>query len=232
MMNFDEMEKAIGNMVKESKGSTWTPGTTIKNAFSHLHAMQQAGVMSMLAKEHEKTVKGELKGSKKKEKDPDAPKKEESSWIKFVKECWHESGYKLDAKGQIMRNKDGEPIPKIEYSDALKIASQRKKEMEARGEGLVSQKTDKMKSQTTITNSSARAQMTAPPAPKPAIEGEYELTDEELNLWSHPTTGKLYWKSGMNECWVANSKDHSRGAFMGIYNPVTRKFDPADEPDI
>ena len=234
-MNFSDMESAIDNIVKETKGSTWTPGTTIRNAFSHLHAMQQAGVMTMLAKDHEKTVKSELKGGKKKEKDPDAPKKEESSWIKYVKEIWHESGYKLDEKGQVMKNKNGEPVCNMDYSEALKIASQRKKEMEARGEGLVSTKATKMTSQATITSSSAREKMTAPPTKVAKVEippVEEESYDEELNLWSHPTTGKLYWKSTMNECWIANNRDHSRGAWMGIYNPVTRKFDPADEPDI
>lgn len=232
MMNFSDMENAIENMTKESKVGIWTPGTTIRNAFSHLHAMQKAGVMTMLQKDLEKTVKTELKGGKKKEKDPDAPKKEESSWIKYVKEIWHESGYKLDEKGQVMKNKNGEPICNMDYSEALKIASQRKKEMEARGEALASTKSTKMTAQTTITSSSAREKMTAPPAKKAEIPIEEDSYEEQLNIWSHPTTGKLYWKSTMNECWIANPKDHSRGAWMGIYNPVTRKFDPADEPDI
>lgn len=216
-MDFADMDKAVANMVQENSTKEYTPSTQLSNKFSHLNARKQAEVMTKLSKEHEKTIKAESKNVKTKKKDPDAPKREASDYIKLAKQMYEEAG----------------GASKVKYGDMLTLASKRWQEMKLNGEVAVKNKIGaKMASQPTITNVAARDRMTAAIQKAVPVVEEEELVEETLDKWQHPDTKKLYWKSKFNECWVCNPRDHSRGAWMGIYNPVSRKFDPADEPDI
>ena len=239
-MEFSALKSMISDMKSPAvapKGEDWSASSTIMNAFKHLHAMAQASVITKLGKEHEKTVKDELKDKKgsKKVKDPNTPKRQQSqgvqNWQDLVKEEMIASGQKVDEKGNPVF-KDGKPVYNITYKEAMVRASPKKKAAEEAGKAAPAvKKTNKTASEPSVTSASVRERVTAPITKRATFEEEDdEYESENLDLWTGPN-GKNYWKSAMNECWICNP-DHSRGAWMGIYNPVTRKFYPAEEPDI
>ncbi len=223
------------------KGGEWSPSSTIMNAFKHLHAMAQASVITKMGKEHEKTVKDELKDKKgsKKVKDPSTPKRQQSQgvqdWQDLVKEEMIASGQKLDGSGNPIF-KDGKPVYNITFKDAMGRASEKKKAAEAAGKVPTEKKAATKSTLGTVSYQSvvgaaAREKATAPVTTRATIEEDDDYSVVDLELWTGPN-GKLYWKTDMNECWVCNPSDHSRGAWMGIYNSATRKFYPAEEPDV
>ncbi len=242
-MEFSALKSVINDMKSPTApkgGEEWSPSSTIMNAFKHLHAMAQASVITKLGKEHEKAVKEELKDRKgaKKVKDPNTPKRQQSqgvqNWQDLVKDEMIASGQKLDAAGNPVF-KDGKPVYNITYKEAMVRASPKKKAAEeAEKAAPPTKKPAKITdSQPSVTSASVREKATAPITKRATFEeendDEYSVVD--LELWTGPN-GKLYWKTDMNECWVCNPSDHSKGAWMGIYNTATRKFYPAEEPDI
>ncbi len=237
-MEFASLKSAIAGMKSPSatvslKASDWSPTTTITNAIKLLGAQAQSRAITEANKIHEKTLKEELKGKKgsKKEKDPDAKKKElsagQADWHHWIKQERIASGQKLDEKGNPMFGKDGEPVYNLSFKEATTLASAKREAAKAAGT-YVPKSTTKTTSSHISKNDEDNVINTTPTL-KRAVIDEYE-DEEPLNIWTSPS-GKLYWKSGMNECWICNPKDHSRGAWQGIWNPVTRKFIPADEPD-
>ncbi len=67
-----------------------------------------------------------------------------------------------------------------------------------------------------------------PPPPPPAYESESEYEEEALTKVQ--MNGRFYYRSTEGETWLCNS-DNTRGSWVGIYNPKTKKHDPADEPE-
>ena len=131
-----------------------------------------------------------------------------------------------------MKKKDGEPAYNLDYNKALIIASVERQKLKEQGLDIP-KKTVTNESRGSVTSSSARVAMTEPAkAAKVVYEPDAYEEETTWELWPHPTNGKLYWKTKMDECWNANPKDHTRGAWVGIYNRHTRKFDMADEPEV
>jgi hypothetical protein len=247
-MEFSALKSVIAGMKSPSasaaapssssfKSGDYSPTTTIMNAIKLLGAQAQANALTKANKEHEKTLKEELKDKKKggkREKDPSAPKKEPSAgqadWKEWVREERIASGQKTDEKGKPLFDEKGDPIYNLTFKEATTLASAKRNAAKAAGT-YVPKGTTKTASGISAAKKAGDDIGITTNLKRAAIEEEYVEEEDTLRIWDSPS-GKRYWKSDMNECWICNPKDHSRGAWQGIWNPVTRKFIPADEPDI
>lgn len=75
----------------------------------------------------------------------------------------------------------------------------------------------------------AKGKPAAAPAPAPAAAPAAAQQEEEaLTAWTHK--GVTYFRSSINECWLKDASG-GMGKWVGIYNPISDKVEPAPEPE-
>lgn len=78
---------------------------------------------------------------------------------------------------------------------------------------------------------SSAAQGTVKIALPPSSDSDSDSDDDELTVKKWVFRGKTYFRSGENDCWIANS-DGSMGSWAGKYDPIADSIDEtADEPE-
>lgn len=216
-------------------------GDVMRERFKALSALDQAHELSELTTIHVKSVKNQLKTTKKKAKDPDAPPKEQpegvKQWHNDIRKVQEEFGIKTDAKGNPIYKidpKTGEYKPdyNMDWSKAMKLASERRNG----GSGSEAPEKAKKAAKTTAVTTTAapktngRAKV-VPTAPTVDDDDNDDDTVEEGRPFVFKGENLLKYTNG--DTWVRNA-DGTRGEWKGVYNPGKKRFDktePEYEPD-
>jgi hypothetical protein len=228
-------------MSADSTNPPMSSGDAMSERFKALSALDQAHELNKLTTIHTKTVKAQLKAPKKKEKDPDAPKKVQGpnvqKWYDDLEKIQQEYGIKTDEKGNPIYKidkKTGESKPdyNVSYKEAMKLASKRRKDEAGTEDVVPANKATKAKAVavTEPPKTAAKAvSKTVPTAPKVSDDNEYVSEEPRVIV----IKGETLLKYDNGDTWYKNP-DNTRGEWKGVYNPQKKRFEntaPEYEPD-